>query len=223
MYKTKIIWYNDKRIEKNRRNEVKRYLKERLNIKNTVVLGLVGSIISILVMTNIIIKKQCDFYIGIGYLINDIAFGIYFYTVQKRIKGKNLNISIAQKLLVNTTILQILIYAICNNYLVWKLALVNRIDIPGIVLLLEYFIMACVMDSEYIILFLYLRYLFFKKGIRINTNILYVVLISKIILVFLLSIQNGEYVLRELLIVESEIYFIYPYLYVYTKLMKGEY
>lgn len=81
MYKTKIIWYNDKRIEKNRRNEVKRYLKERLNIKNTVVLGLVGSIISILVMTNIIIKKQCDFYIGIGYLINDIAFGIYFYTV----------------------------------------------------------------------------------------------------------------------------------------------
>ncbi len=223
MYKTKIIWYNDKRIEKNRRNEVKRYLKERLNIKNTVVLGLVGSIISILVMTNIIIKKQCDFYIGIGYLINDIAFGIYFYTVQKRIKGKNLNISIAQKLLVNTTILQILIYAICNNYLVWKLALVNRIDIPGIVLLLEYFIMACVMDSEYIILFLYLRYLFFKKGIRINTNILYVVLISKIILVFLLSIQNGEYVLRELLIVESEFYFIYPYLYVYTKLMKGEY
>ena len=223
MYKTKIIWYNDKRIEKNRRNEVKRYLKERLNIKNTVVLGLVGSIISILVMTNIIIKKQCDFYIGIGYLINDIAFGIYFYTVQKRIKGKNLNISIAQKLLVNTTILQILIYAICNNYLVWKLALVNRIDIPGIVLLLEYFIMACVMDSEYIILFLYLRYLFFKKGIRINTNILYVVLISKIILVFLLSIQNGEYVLRGLLIVESEFYFIYPYLYVYTKLMKGEY
>ena len=223
MYKTKIIWYNDKRIEKNRRNEVKRYLKERLNIKNTVVLGLVGSIISILVMTNIIIKKQCDFYIGIGYLINDIAFGIYFYTVQKRIKGKNLNISIAQKLLVNTTILQILIYAICNNYLVWKLALVNRIDIPGIVLLLEYFIMACVMDSEYIILFLYFRYLFFKKGIRINTNILYVVLISKIILVFLLSIQNGEYVLRELLIVESEFYFIYPYLYVYTKLMKGEY
>ena len=223
MYKTKIIWYNDKRIEKNRRNEMKRYLKERLNIKNTVVLGLVGSIISILVMTNIIIKKQCDFYIGIGYLINDIAFGIYFYTVQKRIKGKNLNISIAQKLLVNTTILQILIYAICNNYLVWKLALVNRIDIPGIVLLLEYFIMACVMDSEYIILFLYLRYLFFKKGIRINTNILYVVLISKIILVFLLSIQNGEYVLRELLIVESEFYFIYPYLYVYTKLMKGEY
>ncbi len=198
-------------------------MKERLNIKNTVVLGLVGSIISILVMTNIIIKKQCDFYIGIGYLINDIAFGIYFYTVQKRIKGKNLNISIAQKLLVNTTILQILIYAICNNYLVWKLALVNRIDIPGIVLLLEYFIMACVMDSEYIILFLYLRYLFFKKGIRINTNILYVVLISKIILVFLLSIQNGEYVLRELLIVESEFYFIYPYLYVYTKLMKGEY
>lgn len=223
MYKIKIIWYNDKRIEKNRRNEVKRYLKERLNIKNTVVLGLVGSIISILVMTNIIIKKQCDFYIGIGYLINDIAFGIYFYTVQKRIKGKNLNISIAQKLLVNTTILQILIYAICNNYLVWKLALVNRIDIPGIVLLLEYFIMACVMDSEYIILFLYLRYLFFKKGIRINTNILYVVLIFKIILVFLLSIQNGEYVLRELLIVESEFYFIYPYLYVYTKLMKGEY
>lgn len=198
-------------------------MKERLNIKNTVVLGLVGSIISILVMTNIIIKKQCDFYIGIGYLINDIAFGIYFYTVQKRIKGKNLNISIAQKLLVNTTILQILIYAICNNYLVWKLALVNRIDIPGIVLLLEYFIMACVMDSEYIILFLYLRYLFFKKGIRINTNILYVVLIFKIILVFLLSIQNGEYVLRELLIVESEFYFIYPYLYVYTKLMKGEY
>ena len=217
----KIIWYNDKRIEKNRRNEVKRYLKERLNIKNTVVLGLVGSIISILVMTNIIIKKQCDFYIGIGYLINDIAFGIYFYTVQKRIKGKNLNINIAQKLLVNTTILQILIYAIYNSYRVWES--VNRIDIPGIVLLLKYFIIYGVIDSEYIILFLYLRYLFFKKGIRINTNILYVILISKIILVFLLSIQNGEYVLRELLIVESEFYFIYPYFYVYTKLMKGEY
>lgn len=199
-------------------------MKDKINVKNTVVLGFVGSIISILIMLNLIVKKQCNICIGISYLLNDVAFGIYFYIVHKRIKGENFNITIAQKLVVNTVILIILIGITYNVYFV--LQIVNRINISVIILLFKYIIIYFVMTSEYIILYLYLRYLFFKQGIKINTNILYGTLIIKMFLVFLLNINNGEPILGELiniLIVESEICFIYPYLYVYTKIMKGEY
>ena len=64
-------------------------MKDKINVKNTVVLGFVGSIISILIMLNLIVKKKCNICIGISYLLNDVAFGIYFYIVHKRIKGEN--------------------------------------------------------------------------------------------------------------------------------------